>query len=98
MADLDPLRWLNPSLSVHSTPTCDVIGMEKLNGSVQPGQDLGDTHPESHGAGAVFQGGQGGEQTAIFLTRVCGAERRSSLILTSNSVLWQTELLQSVAA
>lgn len=51
MADLDPLRWLNPSLSVCSTLTCDVIRIEKLNGFVQPGQDLGETHPGSHGAG-----------------------------------------------
>lgn len=47
VADLDPLRWLSPLLSSRSTPTCDVIGMEKLNGSVQPGQDLGDTHPQA---------------------------------------------------
>lgn len=90
MADLDPLQWLNPSLSVCSTFTCNVIGTERLNGFVQPGQDLGETCPESHSAGVVFGGGQGGmEQTAVFLTRVCGAESRSSSVLTSNSILWQ---------
>lgn len=98
MANLDVLQWLNPSLSVCSTLTCDVIRTRKLNGFVQSGQDLGETRPENHGAGVVFKGGQGGrEQTAMFLTRVCGAERRSRSILTSNSVLWQRKLLQSVA-
>lgn len=83
---------------VCSTSTCDVIRTEKLNGFVQPGQDLGEKRPESHGAGVVFRGGQGGgEQTAMFLTRVCGTERRSSSILTSNSMLQKKKLLQSVA-
>ena len=68
------------------------------DGFVQPGQDLGETHPESHGARVVFRERQReGEQTAMFLTRICGAERRSSSVLTSNSMLWQTKLLQSVA-
>lgn len=98
MANLDVLQWLNPSLSVCSTLTRDVIRTRKLNGFVQSGQDLGETRPENHGAGVVFKGGQGGgEQTAMFLTRVCGAERRSRSILMSNSVLWQRKLLQSVA-
>lgn len=97
MADLDPHQWLNLSLFVCSTLTCDVIRTEKLNGFVQSDQDLGETHPESHGSGVVFRGVQGeGEQTAMFLTGVCGAERRSSSILTSNSMLWQKKLLQSM--
>lgn len=48
--------------------------------------------------GWYFREHKTGEQTAIFLMRVCSAERRSTLILTSNSMLWQTKLLQSVAA
>ena len=79
-----------------SALTCDIIGTEKLHGFVQPGQDFGETNLESHSAGMVFRGRQEeGEQTAMFLTRVCGAESRSSSVLTSNS--WQKKLLQTVA-